>query len=134
MRDSHGGNGTDHPNCASTLPDSYEEISKERGRCVMKIGSEVMEFIHESGVAFTLYEKDSTGYVGCLMTSEQDTRYYEVDPSKVVDGEIEWPDSDCQLVEPAVLPLLNSSWLLTYYDEEQAKTQMYQLFNGDNLA
>lgn len=134
MHDKHGSREAEHSDCVSTLPDSYEEISKERGRCVMKIDSRVMEFIHESGVAFTLYEKYGTGYVGCLIASEQDAVYYEVDPSKVVDGEIEWPDSDCQLVGPAVLPLLNSGWLLTYYDEEHAKTQMYQLFNGDNLA
>lgn len=120
-----------HPNCASTLPDSYEEISRERGRSIIKIDSRVIELNHESGAAFTLYEQSGPGYVGCLMTSEQDSIYYEVGPSTVVDEEIEWPDSECQLVEPVVLPLLNTDWLLTYYDEEHTKTKLYQLFNGD---
>ena len=134
MRDKHSSTEVKHANCVSTLPDSYEEISKERGRSVIKIDSRVMELIHPSGAAFTLYEKSGTGYVGCLMTSEQDTTYYEVEPSKVVDEEIEWPESGCQLVEPAVLPLLNTSWQLTYYDEDHTKTQIYELFNGEGIS
>lgn len=133
MRDKHSGEEVEHVNYASTLPDSYEEISKERRRSVIKLDSRVMEFTHESGAGFTLYKKQGTGYVGCLMTSAYDTTYYEVDPGKVVGEEIEWSDSDCQLVELAVLPLRNSSWLLTYYDEEHTKTQMYQLINGDSI-
>lgn len=133
MRDKHSGEEVEHVNYALTLPDSYEEISKERRRSVIKFDSRVMEFTHESGAGFTLYEKQGTGYVGCLMTSAYDTTYYEVDPGKVVGEEIEWSDSDCQLVELAVLPLRNSSWLLTYYDEEHTKTQMYQLINGDSI-
>lgn len=84
-----------------------------------------MEFIHESEPVFTIYEKPGTGYVGCFMTLDRGAVYYEIDSRKVVDGEIEWPDSDCQLVEPAVLPLMNTGWRLTYYDEEHTKTQMY---------
>ncbi len=134
MHDKHSSKEVEHANCASTLPDSYEEISMERGRSLIKTDSRVIELIHESGAAFTLYEQSGTGYVGCLMTSEHDLIYYKVDPSKVVDGEIKWPDSECQLVEPVVLPLLNTEWLLTYYDAEHTKTKMYQLFNGDRLV
>jgi len=134
MRDKHSSREVEHANCVSTLPDSYEEIRKERGRFVIKIDSRVMELIHPSGAAFTLYEKSGTGYVGCLMTSEQDTTCYEVEPSKVVDEEIEWPESGCQLVELAVLPLLNTSWQLTYYDEDHTKTRLYELFNGDGIS
>jgi hypothetical protein len=69
------------------------------------IPTDSLEFTHESGAGFTLYEKQGTGSVGCLMTSAYVTTYYEVDPRKVVGEEVERPDSDCQLVEPAVLPL-----------------------------
>jgi len=134
MRDRHSNRRVEYTNCARALPDSYEVISRERGRSVIKIDSRVMEFIHESGAAFTFYEKSGTGYVGCLMGPDQDTIYYEVDPSKVAYEEFEWHDSDCQLVELAVLPLLNSGWLLTYYNEEHTKMKMYQLFNGDCLV
>lgn len=134
MSEKHSSTEVEHANCISTLSDSYEEISKERGRSVIEIDSRVMELIHRSGATFTLYEKSGTGYVGCLMTSEQETRYYEVDPSKVVDEDIELPEFDCQFVEPAVLPLLDTDWQLTYYDAEYTKTKMYQIFNGDSLV
>ncbi|WP_311170883.1 hypothetical protein [Halobellus ordinarius] len=134
MHEKHSNRGVEHTNYTSTLSDNFEEIRKERGRYVMKIDSRVMEFIHDLGAVFTLYEKYGTGYVGCLMSSKQDTRYYEVDPSKVVSIEIEWPESGCQLVELAVLPLLNGSWQLTYYDEEYAKTRFYELFNGEGIS
>lgn len=133
MRDRPSNRGVEYTNCAWTLEDSYEEISREHGRNVLKVDSRVMEFIHKSGPVFTIYEKSGTGYVGCFMTLDQGAVYYEINPRKVVDGEIEWPDSDCPLVESAVLPLVNAGWRLTYYDEEHTKTQMYQLFNGDGL-
>jgi len=134
MHEKHSNRGAENVNYASTLPDDFEETSNECARRVMKTDSRVMEFLHDSGAALTLYEKHSTGYVGCLMSTEQETMYYEVDPSTVVYEENEWPDSDCQLVELAVLPLLDADWLLTYYDEEHTKKKMYQLFNGDRLV
>lgn len=134
MREDHDDDGTKDFDCASTLPDSFVEISNERGRFIIKADSKIMEFIHESGAGFTLYEESGDEYVGCLITSDRNSRYYKLDPDNVVTKEIELADLGYRFPEHAMLPLRNNGWQLTYYNEEHAKEQMYELFNGDGIS